>query len=73
MMPARVYVDAEFIATFMSIGDELRLCVFEENHAPRRFYQRLGFELVRSADGDENDKRTPDAEPVWQAAKGGKA
>jgi putative acetyltransferase len=44
----------------------LRLWVFQENGAARRFYERRGFRLVRETDGHDNEEKAPDALLEWR-------
>lgn len=44
----------------------LRLWVFQENGAARRFYERRGFRLVRETDGRDNEEKQPDALLEWR-------
>lgn len=44
----------------------LRLWVFQENAAARRFYERRGFRLVRETDGRDNEEKQPDALLEWR-------
>jgi putative acetyltransferase len=44
----------------------LRLWVFQENVAARRFYERHGFRLLRETDGRDNEEKEPDALLEWR-------
>ncbi|MEX0760913.1 MAG: GNAT family N-acetyltransferase [Dehalococcoidia bacterium] len=46
-------------------GETLDLWVFQRNEAARRFYERRGFELVRTTDGAGNEEKAPDALYRW--------
>jgi len=48
----------------------LRLWVFQENDAARRFYERHGFSLDQLTDGRDNEERVPDALYVWRGGGG---
>ena len=42
------------------LPDPVRLWTFQQNSGSRRFYERHGFELVRTTDGRDNEERCPD-------------
>jgi putative acetyltransferase len=44
----------------------LRLWVFQENVAARRFYERHGFRLLRETGGRDNEEKEPDALLEWR-------
>jgi ribosomal protein S18 acetylase RimI-like enzyme len=44
----------------------LRLWVFQENVAARRFYEGHGFCLLRETDGRDNEEKEPDALLEWR-------
>lgn len=48
-------------------SDELNLWVFQKNTGAIRFYERLGFRLVRATDGADNEEHEPDALYAWVA------
>ena len=54
----------------MEAQPELRLWAFQKNLAGLRFYERQGFAVVRTTDGD-NEEREPDALLAWSRAGAG--
>jgi ribosomal protein S18 acetylase RimI-like enzyme len=47
-------------------SDNLRLFVFQKNHAAIRFYQKHGFHAVKETDGADNEENEPDLLMQWQ-------
>ena len=47
---------------------ELRLWVFQSNIGAQRFYRRLGFQIVKMSDGQDNDYNLPDVFYCWKAS-----
>ncbi len=54
----------------MESQPELQLWTFQKNAGALRFYERHGFALVRTTDGD-NEEREPDALLAWSRAHAG--
>ena len=48
--------------------EELRLWVFQSNIGAQRFYRRLGFQIVKMSDGQDNDYNLPDVFYCWKAS-----
>ena len=47
--------------------EELRLWVFQSNIGAQRFYRRLGFQIVKISDGQDNEYNLPDVFYCWKA------
>ena len=50
--------------------DELRLWVFERDRRAQDFYLSLGFEMMQTSDGRDNDYNLPDVMLFWRLADG---
>lgn len=50
--------------------DELRLWVFERDRRAQDFYLSLGFEMMQTSDGRDNDYNLPDVMLCWRPADG---
>jgi ribosomal protein S18 acetylase RimI-like enzyme len=48
--------------------EELWLWVFQSNIGAQRFYRRLGFQIVKMSDGQDNDYNLPDVFYCWKAS-----
>ena len=48
--------------------EELWLWVFQSNVGAQRFYRRLGFQIVKMSDGQDNDYNLPDVFYYWKAS-----
>ena len=48
--------------------EELRLWVFQSNKGAQRFYRRLGFQIGKMSDGQDNDYNLPDVFYCWKAS-----
>lgn len=61
------------MARAMAAKGSLHLWVFQKNVAAIRFYRRLGFRLVKTTDGRDNEEREPDALLYWSRGNEGAA
>lgn len=61
------------MARVMAAKDSLHLWVFQRNVGAMRFYERLGFRLVKTTDGRDNEEREPDALFYWRRTYEGTA
>jgi len=50
--------------------DELRLWVFQSDRRAQGFYFSLGFQVVETSDGQDNDYNLPDMMLCWRQAHG---
>ncbi|MBT4242762.1 MAG: N-acetyltransferase, partial [Planktomarina temperata] len=50
--------------------DELRLWVFQSDRRAQGFYRSLGFQVVETSDGQDNDYNLPDMMLCWRQAHG---
>jgi len=48
------------------LGSPVCLHTFQENVAARRFYEKLGFQIVKLSDGSENEENCPDVLYEWR-------
>jgi hypothetical protein len=48
--------------------DRLQLWTFQRNAPACRFYETIGFVLVRETDGAGNEEKEPDALYLWKRA-----
>ena len=50
--------------------DQLRLWVFQSDRRAQGFYRSLGFQVVETSDGQDNDYNLPDVMLFWRLADG---
>lgn len=60
---------AALLEKAMDARDSLQLWVFQKNVGAVRFYERLGFQLLRCTDGHDNEEREPDALYYWSSIR----
>jgi ribosomal protein S18 acetylase RimI-like enzyme len=48
------------------LGSPIRLYTFQQNKGARRFYERLGFEVLEYSDGSRNEEGCPDILYEWK-------
>ncbi|KAH8893828.1 acyl-CoA N-acyltransferase [Thozetella sp. PMI_491] len=56
------------LAAAQAPRDRLELWVFQKNEGAVAFYERHGFAIVESTDGERNEEREPDHRMVWSRA-----
>jgi ribosomal protein S18 acetylase RimI-like enzyme len=50
--------------------DQLRLWVFQSDRRAQGFYRSLGFQVVETSDGQDNDYNLPDMMLCWRQTHG---